>query len=226
MRNIDMILDSFVNGDYFIVFLVVILVILLVLVLALIKTREDYNELLMKEENRETKPIINIEKEDNDILEEDDLMDDLESLMSSSDEEDKIDADKPLIKQVDLKNIKTYDDVIEEYQNIDEENAVISAEELEKKAKERLENLGSTENQEAIMKYEEEKEKKEIISYEQLLENASNITLSYKEEKNSKKGAPKVNKVEIEQKEVTDSQMYIEEEEFLKILKEFRISLE
>lgn len=226
MRNIDMILDSFVNGDYFIVFLVVILVILLVLVLALIKTREDYNELLMKEENRETKPIINIEKEDNDILEEDDLMDDLESLMSSSDEEDKIDADKPLIKQVDLKNIKTYDDVIEEYQNIDEENAVISAEELEKKAKERLENLGSTENQEAIMKYEEEQEKKAIISYEQLLENASNITLSYKEEKNSKKGAPKVNKVEVEQKEVTDSQMYIEEEEFLKILKEFRISLE
>ncbi len=224
MRNIDKVLETFVNGDYFIIFLVVMLVILLVLVLALIKTREDYNELLLKEEEKEQKPIINIVKEEvEEQVEEsdEDLMDDL--MASSS--EDVIDADKPLIKQVDLKGIKTYNDVIEEYESIDEENAVISAEELEKRAKERMESLGNSENQEAIHKYEEEQEKKAIISYEQLLENASNITLSYKEEKNKQKGAPKVNKVEIEQKEITESTMYIEEEEFLKILKEFRTSL-
>ena len=223
MKNIDKVLDTFVNGDYFIVFLVIMLVILLVLVLALIKTREDYNELLLKEEEKEAKqkPIVNIMSDEANELQNDDLMDNLKALSK----DDTIDADKPLIKQVDLKGIKTYNDKLKEYESIDEENAVISAEELEKKAKERQETLGSTENQEIIAKYEEEQEKKAIISYEQLLENASNITLSYKEEKYKQKGAPKVNRVEIEQKEVTPSTMYLEEEEFLKILKEFRTSL-
>ena len=227
MRNIDKVLETFVNGDYFIVFLVITLVILLVLVLALIKTREDYNELLKKEQNQEQKPIINVTNEENieKIEEEKDVIDDFSDLMASS-EEDKIDADKPLIKQIDVKGIKKYDDIIKDYEIIDEENAVISAEELEKKAKERLDALGTNENQEAIAKYEEEQEKKAIISYEQLLENASNISLSYKEEKTPGKNAPKVNKVELEQKEVTEADMYIKEEEFLKILKEFRISLE
>ena len=136
------------------------------------------------------------------------------------------DENKPLIKQIDISNIKTKEDVINEYELSEEENAVISAEELERKAKERLDTLGNSDNQIAIAKYEEEQEKKAIISYEQLLKNASNITLSYKEEEKKDKNAPKVNKVEVEQKEVTPSDNYIAEEEFLKILKEFRISME
>ena len=221
MKNIDKVIDAFVNGDYFIIFLVIILVVLLVLVLALIKSREDYNELLKVEQDNDDDLIGEMDNSRN----EEDLMSDLSYLMASS-EDDKFDADKPLIKQVDLNTIKTYDDIIDEYQSSEEENAVISADELEKKAKERLETLGSNENQEAIAKYEEEQEKKAIISYEQLLQNASNITLSYKEEKNKEKDAPKVKKIEVEQKEVTGPQLYIEEEQFLKILKEFRISLE
>ena len=67
-------------------------------------------------------------------------------------------------------------------------------------------------------------EKKAIISYEQLLKNASNITLSYKKE-NNEKGCPKINKIEVKEKEVTQAISYLEEEEFLKILKEFRLSL-
>ncbi len=223
MRNIDKVLETFVNGDYFIVFLAITLVILLVLVLALIKTREDYNELLKQEQNKEQKPILNIANED--VKEEKEEIEDLDDLMASS-EEDKIDADKPLIKQIDVKGIKKYNDVIKDYESIDEENAVISREELEARAKERMDALGNSENQEAIAKYEEEQEKKAIISYEQLLENASNISLTYKEEKKTEKNAPKVNKVELEQREVTEAGMYIKEEEFLKILKEFRISLE
>ena len=85
--------------------------------------------------------------------------------------------------------------------------------------------LGLNDNQAAIQKYEEEQEKKAIISYEQLLKNASNITLSFKEEDKKDADAPIVNKVEIEQKEVTGAESYLEEEEFLKILKEFRTSL-
>ena len=87
---------------------------------------------------------------------------------------------------------------------------------------------GQTETMQAkwanLKKMEEEQEKKAIISYEQLLKNASNITLSYKKE-NNEKGCPKINKIEVQEKEVTQAISYLEEEEFLKILKEFRLSL-
>ena len=76
-----------------------------------------------------------------------------------------------------------------------------------------------------LKKYEEEQEKKAIISYEQLVKNANNISLTYKEE-NIGTGAPKVNKIEIQEKEVTPPENYLKEEEFLNILKEFRLSLE
>ena len=116
-------------------------------------------------------------------------------------------------------------DEIDEYELGEEENAVIYADELERRTKERMDALGLNDNQAAIQKYEEEQEKKAIISYEQLLKNASNITLSFKEEDKKDADAPIVNKVEIEQKEVTGAESYLEEEEFLKILKEFRTSL-
>ena len=230
MNKVDRVIDAFVTGDYFIVFLVIVLCILLVLVLALIKSREEYNELLKEiqkdDDNNQMLASSNTQKDEEDEEDEEtqDLMDDLKGLMASS-KEDEIDADKPLIKQVDLKNIKTYHDEINDYQDLEEENAVITTEELEKKAKERREALGTTENQAMIDKYEEEQEKKAIISYEQLVKNASNITLSYKEEEFKDKNAPKVNKVEYEQKEISGAELYLEEEEFLKILKEFRISL-
>ena len=220
-NNIDKVIDSFVNGDYFIIFLVLTLIILIILVLALIKSREDYNELLLRGETKKK----NNAAQGISSSDEEDFMGDLRSLMASS-KEDMIDADKPLIKQVDIKGIKTYDDEIDEYELSEEDNAVISAEELEQKAKERKEILGLSENQEVIAKYEEEQEKKAIISYEQLLKNASNITLSYKEEEQKTKGAPRINKIELEQKEVTPSENYLKEEEFLKILKEFRISIQ
>ena len=49
MNKVDLVIESFVTSDYFIIFLVIVLVVLLVLILLLIKTREDYNELLTKE---------------------------------------------------------------------------------------------------------------------------------------------------------------------------------
>ena len=88
-----------------------------------------------------------------------------------------------------------------------------------------MNSLGLNDNQVAIQKYEEEQEKKAIISYEQLVKNASNISLTYKEE-DIGSGAPKVNKIEIQEKEVTPPENYLKEEEFLSILKEFRLSLE
>ena len=224
MWNIDKVIDSFVSGDYFIIFLILTLAILVVLVLALIKSRGEYNELLNHEQDTRKQDdiikeeAIKIEKKDEDILSE------LNELVST-DKDDEIDENKPLIKQIDLSTVKTYDDVIDEYESNEEESAVISTDELAKRAQERLEELGETENQAVIAKYEEEQEKKAIISYEELIQNASNISLSYKRENTQAKDAPTINKIELEKKEVVNSNNYIAEQEFLEILKEFRISL-
>ena len=238
MENFDKFLETFMTGDFFLIFLILMLIILLVLVLALVKTRTEYLEMVRKEQEKidleskfkkpvqveETKPITEVKREEKVTEEEPDLLDELNKLMATS-KEDMIDENKPLVKQIDVPNVKTYDDIIEDYENGEEENAVISTEELEKVTRQRMEDLGMNDNQVAIQKYEEEQEKKAIISYEQLLKNASNITLTYKEETN-KKGAPKVNKIEVQEKEVTQAVSYVAEEEYLKILKEFRLSLE
>lgn len=239
MENFDKFLEAFMTGDFFLIFLILMLIILAILVLALVKTRTEYLEMVRREqekidlESKFKKPVeevkqdeikpLEIKKEES-KKEELDILDELNNLMATS-KEDIIDENKPLVKQIDLPNVKTYDDVIEEYENGEEENAVISTEELEKVTRQRMEELGMNDNQVAIQKYEEEQEKKAIISYEQLLKNASNITLTYKEETN-KKGAPKVNKIEVQEKEVTQAVSYVAEEEYLKILKEFRLSLE
>ena len=236
MENFDKFLETFMTGDFFLIFLILMLIILLVLVLALVKTRSEYLEMVRREQEKidleskfkkqieEQKKSTEVKKDEKVIEEEPDILDELNNLMATS-KEDMIDENKPLVKQIDVPNVKTYDDIIEEYENGEEENAVISTEELEKDTRQRMEDLGMNDNQVAIQKYEEEQEKKAIISYEQLLKNASNITLTYKEEKN-KKGAPKVNKIEVQEKEVTQAVSYVAEEEYLKILKEFRLSLE
>ena len=236
MENFDKFLETFMTGDFFLIFLILMLIILLVLVLALVKTRSEYLEMVRREQEKidleskfkkqveEPKKVTEVKKDEKVIEEEPDILDELNNLMATS-KEDMIDENKPLVKQIDVPNVKTYDDIIEEYENGEEENAVISTEELEKVTRKRMEDLGMNDNQVAIQKYEEEQEKKAIISYEQLLKNASNITLTYKEEKN-KKGAPKVNKIEVQEKEVTQAVSYVAEEEYLNILKEFRLSLE
>ena len=236
MENFDKLLETFMTGDFFLIFLILMLIILLVLVLALVKTRSEYLEMVRREQEKidleskfkkqveEPKKVTDVKKDEKIFEDESDILDELNNLMATS-KEDMIDENKPLVKQIDVPNVKTYDDIIEEYENGEEENAVISTEELEKVTRQRMEDLGMNDNQVAIQKYEEEQEKKAIISYEQLLKNASNITLTYKEEKN-KKGAPKVNKIEVQEKEVTQAVSYVAEEEYLKILKEFRLSLE
>ena len=243
MTNIDTVLDTLVNGNYFIVFLLLMFIILIVLVLCLIKSREEYNELLnykLKEDYLEKekendiiayqKEVIKEELEDNLMSEnitnslEDDLFGDFDALKATS-EEDVMDENAPLIKQIDIPKLKTYNDIIEEYEMNEEECAVISAEELEEKAKARREALGVSENRQLIEKYEEDQENKAIISYEQLVKNASNITLSYVEEEKKEPEAPKINKIQVTKREVSEAENYLEQEQYLKILKEFRLSL-
>ena len=248
MTNIDKVLDTLVSGNYFVIFLILMLIILVVLVLCLVKSREEYNELLnykLKEDYLEKENIANdvlayqkenieedikekildsVVEDKKDLVDEDNFFEGFDSLKALSDD-DLIDENKPLIKQIDIPKLKTYNDIIEEYEMNEEECAVISAEELEKITQARKEALGVTENRQVIEKYEEDQERKAIISYEQLLKNASNITLSYVEEKKKEENAPKINKIEVTQKEVTEAENYLEQEQYLKILKEFRLTL-
>lgn len=231
MENFSDFMGLFMTGDYFTIFLVLMLIIFAVLIMALVKTRMQYLEIINAEKtkNEETSindKIVNSKIDDSiEKIEDDgDILDDLDKLIAQT-KEDTIKENEPLYTQVNIPQVKTYDDVINDYESSEEEEAVISSEELEKKTKERMNSLGLNDNQVAIQKYEEEQEKKAIISYEQLVKNASNISLTYKEE-DIGSGAPKVNKIEIQEKEVTPPENYLKEEEFLSILKEFRLSLE
>jgi hypothetical protein len=210
MEKIELFLDAFVNADTFLLFIVVMVIILFVLIMALFKTRNDIIELKNEKEI----------KKDNDV--DNSILNDI----IATSEEDKVDNNESLVREVKIPTIETYEDEIDKYEDSEEENAIISADELAKKKEERLKALGASNNEEAIRKYEEEQERKAIISYEQLVKNASNITLTYTEEEKTTKDAPTVNKIEVKEKEVTPAEDYINEEEFLRILKEFRVKLE
>ena len=67
-----------------------------------------------------------------------------------------------------------------------------------------------TENDRTVIANFEEKLHRLVIEYKQ------------KEEKKVEEDAPIINKIEVTQKEITAPENYLEEEEFLKILKEFR----
>ena len=233
MANVDKVLEIFMDGNYFIIFLLLIVIVLIVLVLCLIKSREEYNELLRyttREDYLDNPPVetetSSKEMEVFESMKEDelDIFSDFDSLKATS-EDDIIDENKPLIKQIDIPKIKTYDDIINEYEMNEEECAVISASELERVKRDRMNELGVSDNRQIIEKYEEDQEKKAIISYEQLLKNAQNITLSYVEEEKKEEDAPRINKIEVTQKEVSEPENYLEQEQYLKILKEFRLSL-
>ena len=210
MEKIELFLDAFVNADTFLLFIVVMVIILFVLIMALFKTRNDVIELKNEKEIKKDNNV------DNSILND----------IIATSEEDKVDNNESLVREVKIPTVETYEDEIDKYEDSEEENAIISADELQKKKEERLKALGANNNEEAIRKYEEEQERKAIISYEQLVKNASNITLTYTEEEKTTTDAPTVNKIEVKEKEVTPAEDYINEEEFLRILKEFRVKLE
>ena len=198
--------------------------------MALIKTRNQYYEELGSKFSLEDELLKRMSDTDENInIAKEVLNDDSKVLNESSQNNDAINKDDLVMnstnKSDEVKEDNTnFYSLIDNYENNEEENAVISTDELERRKQEKFDELGVSDNEAMIQKYEEEQEKKAIISYEQLLRNAANISISYTEEKRED-GAPKVNKIEVEKKDVTEAQSYIEEEQFLKILKDFRTSL-
>ena len=212
-------ISTLITEDFFAIFLIIMSMILLVLIMAVLKTRKQYLTIYENIDEGET-----VETE-----EYDDAMMLFESLISKDLEEETVPAANSGIKEdirfdIPIPIEQTYSNIIEDYENDEEKHAVISTSELERRTQERKEEMGVSSNQAMIDKYEEEQERKAIISYEQLLKNASNITITYKEEK-TVAGAPKINRIEVQETVVTEPQCYLDEEQFLKILKEFRLTL-
>ena len=117
-------------------------------------------------------------------------------------------------------------DYIKSYEDEQEEMAIISASELERRIKEMKDNNEYETHEKRIEEYEEEQENKAIISYEELLRRASMNTISYESEENV--GGIKIGKVDtnkIETYSETNDKPYYKEEAFLQSLKEFRRAL-
>ena len=216
------------HGEYFIIFIAVLMIIIASIIIYLIKLQitssfneydeEEQEEVKEVKEKKEIeKPILvqsqfnfnNEELDNNEFVVSDDVLEKTQEL-------------KEIVEDISKIENKEYEH-IEQYEKEQEENAIISYEELSQR-KSDIETGKIVLDDETTKNYEEEQEEKAIISYEELLEKASGTVLASKDESvpgiKITRVAP-VNKGES--LEIT--RPYYKEEEFLRTLKEFRASL-
>ena len=216
------------HGEYFIIFIAVLMIIIASIIIYLIKLQitssfneydeEEQEEIKEVKEKKEIeKPILvqsqfnfnNEELDNNEFVVSDDVLEKTQEL-------------KEIVEDISKIENKEYEH-IEQYEKEQEENAIISYEELSQR-KSDIETGKIVLDDETTKNYEKEQEEKAIISYEELLEKASGTVLASKDESvpgiKITRVAP-VNKGES--LEIT--RPYYKEEEFLRTLKEFRASL-
>lgn len=216
------------HGEYFIIFIAVLMIIIASIIIYLIKLQitSSFNEYEedevekrkeVKEKKEIEKPILvqsqfnfnNEELDNNEFVVSEDVLEKTQEL-------------KEIVEDISKIENKEYEH-IEQYEKEQEENAIISYEDLLQR-KSDIETGKIVINDETTKNYEEEQEEKAIISYEELLEKASGTVLASKDESvpgiKITRVAP-VNKGES--LEIT--RPYYKEEEFLRTLKEFRASL-
>lgn len=216
------------HGEYFIIFIAVLMIIIASIIIYLIKLQitSSFNEYEedeveerkeIKEKKEIEKPILvqsqfnfnNEELDNNEFVVSEDVLEKTQEL-------------KEIVEDISKIENKEYKH-IEQYEKEQEENAIISYEDLLQR-KSDIENGKIVLDDETTKNYEEEQEEKAIISYEELLEKASGTVLASKDESipgiKITRVAP-VNKGES--LEIT--RPYYKEEEFLRTLKEFRASL-
>ena len=234
----------FFNGDFFVVIIVALILILTVVLIGLIKVQRE-NERLMEESNalkenvvkeveedtKEKEEVLleaNVEKTINESLsKEEPAKEEVVEAVNEVVEEVKEEIEKPLEEFSEIKEEKPEVDVInpiEAYELDEEANAVISTKELESIEKERNELYGTENNAKLIEEYETDQENKAIISYAELLKNAQGLELEYIEKPKEDDNAPVVKQVELKDQPFKGVN-YKAEEEYLKILKEFRNDL-
>lgn len=216
------------HGEYFIIFIAVLMIIIASIIIYLIKLQitSSFNEYEedevekrkeVKEKKEIEKPILvqsqfnfnNEELDNNEFVVSEDVLEKTQEL-------------KEIVEDISKIENKEYEH-IEQYEKEQEENAIISYEDLLQR-KSDIETGKIVIDDETTKNYEDEQEEKAIISYEELLEKASGTVLASKDESvpgiKITRVAP-VNKGES--LEIT--RPYYKEEEFLRTLKEFRASL-
>ncbi len=198
--GINNFISLLLKGDFFLIFLIVIVLVIIATIIYLIKLQMDEKLYYEDEEFDETD----------------------ESINSIKDEVKK----EPIIKQERFNFEDNKKDIISNYEDEQEELAIISASELEKRLEEMKKNNQLETHERQIEEYEQEQENKAIISYDELLKRASTNTISYESEENL--DGIKIGKVDtksIETYSETNDKPYYKEEAFLQSLKEFRRAL-
>lgn len=200
--------DLLLKGDFFLIFLLVVVIIIISSIIYLIKLQ--INDKMYYEDD------------DFDFEIEDDKE------VTNSIKEEVKDKEEKVIKQekFDFDKIEPKKDYIQSYEDEQEELAIISASELEKRLQDMKNNNTYDSHEKEIEEYEQEQENKAIISYEELLKRASANTISYESEEDL--GGIKIGKVDtksIETYSETNDKPYYKEETFLQSLKEFRRAL-
>jgi len=235
----------FFNGDFFVVIIVALILILSVVLVGLIKVQKE-NERLIEESNALKENVVKEVEEDvkekEEVLLESSVEKNINEAISKEEpkkeetvekteeivEEVKEELEKPLEEEIlEIKEENKEVDVInpiEAYEQDEEANAVISTKELESIEKERNELYGAENNAKLIEEYETDQENKAIISYSELLKNAQGLELEYIEKPKEDDNAPVVKQVDLKDQPLKGVN-YAAEEEYLRILKEFRNNL-
>lgn len=212
MRSgINNFIELLVRGDFFLIFLLVIALVIVATIIYLIKLQLDEKVYFDDEDDNEDE-IFKVNSTDKEINEDIKPIKQIKQERFNFEEEPKVED-------------KKYD-YIKSYEDEQEEMAIISASELERRIKEMKDNNEYETHEKRIEEYEEEQENKAIISYEELLRRASMNTISYESEENV--GGIKIGKVDtnkIETYSETNDKPYYKEEAFLQSLKEFRRAL-
>ncbi len=212
MRSgINNFIELLVRGDFFLIFLLVIALVIVATIIYLIKLQLD-EKVYFDDEDDNEEEIFKVNSTDKEMNEDIKPIKQIKQERFNFEEEPKVED-------------KKYD-YIKSYEDEQEEMAIISASELERRIKEMKDNNEYETHEKRIEEYEEEQENKAIISYEELLRRASMNTISYESEENV--GGIKIGKVDtnkIETYSETNDKPYYKEEAFLQSLKEFRRAL-
>ena len=212
MRSgINNFIELLVRGDFFLIFLLVIALVIVATIIYLIKLQLD-EKVYFDDEDDNEEEIFKVNSTDKEMNEDIKPIKQIKQEKFNFEEEPKVED-------------KKYD-YIKSYEDEQEEMAIISASELERRIKEMKDNNEYETHEKRIEEYEEEQENKAIISYEELLRRASMNTISYESEENV--GGIKIGKVDtnkIETYSETNDKPYYKEETFLQSLKEFRRAL-
>ncbi len=241
MQGFNSFIEDIFSKQYLLLFIIVLVALILVVVFMLIKLQyserkeedeEDEEDLAFNNnKNSKVDDLVIDKKIQNDVVKNDEK-EEAREVISESKEEKKdsledlfnieLEQIENLSKDKDLNDKQIINNEIND--NDDESTAIISNTELLSKQKSIKEELGF-DNETIIRAYEEEQEKKAIISYDELLNNAKALRDTFKiPEKESSESEVIVNPIEVETEQLHVTS-YIVEEEFLNTLKKFRLNL-